>query len=220
MHLIVKEIRLTLKPNEMKHKKPTLQPRILTFLQQNRRGTRLVWQFYGIFVLIILVLVIPVMAHSGNHRTTPHTHLNLLTKSSCLHSIGPVIRRWHCHSCPHMHTHAHKQPWRRSVCIGVRHHANFHCCDKNKQVWGAESEGPRVTARSTDKQGELGWREVVEGGAGTQTELPWSTTTAPHHCHQPVWKPDGAKSERAACDGCVLTVRCVQGHIETRGKVC
>ena len=39
------------------------------------------------------------------------------------------------------------------MCIGVQHHANFHCCDKNKQVWGAESEGPRVTARSTDNGG-------------------------------------------------------------------
>lgn len=46
------------------------------------------------------------------------------------------------------------------MCIGVRHHANFHCCDKNKQVWGAESEGPRVTARSTDNGGG------VEGGGG------------------------------------------------------
>lgn len=66
------------------------------------------------------------------------------------------------------------------MCIGVQHHANFHCCDKNKQVWGAESEGPRVMARSTDNGGGggVGVREgVLEGGeagdgAGAQTELP------------------------------------------------
>jgi len=46
------------------------------------------------------------------------------------------------------------------VCIGIQHHANFHCCDKNKQVWGAESEGPRVTACSTDNGGGGG----VHGG--------------------------------------------------------
>lgn len=68
------------------------------------------------------------------------------------------------------------------MCIGVQHHANFHCCDKNKQVWGAESEGPRVMARSTDNGG--GWRcgggsgggledgEVGGMGWGSQTELP------------------------------------------------
>lgn len=75
------------------------------------------------------------------------------------------------------------------MCIGVRHHANFHCCDKNKQVWGAESEGPRVTARSTDNGGGVeggggfggrgggvaGWDGTVRGGGrgvGAHTELP------------------------------------------------
>lgn len=72
------------------------------------------------------------------------------------------------------------------MCIGVRHHANFHCCDKNKQVWGAESEGPRVTARSTDngggveegggalEGGEAGWRGGM--GRGEVGDGEWGLT--------------------------------------------
>lgn len=62
------------------------------------------------------------------------------------------------------------------MCIGVQHHANFHCCDKNKQVWGAESEGLRVMARSSDNGGGCVCMCVEGGvagdGAGAQTELP------------------------------------------------
>lgn len=52
------------------------------------------------------------------------------------------------------------------MCIGVQHHANFHCCDKNKQVLGAESEGLRVTAHSTDNRKGVGGREGVGGVTG------------------------------------------------------
>lgn len=65
-------------------------------------------------------------------------------------SLQPTHTHTHILQHTHIYTRAHKEPWRRAVCIGVQHHANFHCCDKNKQVWGAESEGPRVTAHSSD----------------------------------------------------------------------
>lgn len=95
--------------------------------------------------------------------TQPIFWLNL-----CLRDIGLVIRRWHCHSSPHAQSIwsleyartrvrmcAHKQPRRCALCMGVRQHANCHCCDKNKQVCGAESEGPWVMARFADNGGRV-----------------------------------------------------------------
>lgn len=68
------------------------------------------------------------------------------------------------------------------MCIGVRHHANFHCCDKNKQVWGAESEGPRVTARSTDNGGGGGlWRAGRRGGGVGWDGERWGTGSGGSH---------------------------------------
>lgn len=85
-------------------------------------------------------------------------------------------------------THTHTRPGTASeacgrACIGVQHHANFHCCDKNKQVWGAEGPEGRGAARLTmERPGEggegreAGWGGVgggVEGRQeGAQTELP------------------------------------------------
>lgn len=39
--------------------------------------TSLIWQFYGIFVLIILVLVLPVITHSSNQQAPSISQLNL-----------------------------------------------------------------------------------------------------------------------------------------------